>query len=393
MRIRVGMTIAALATTAAVAPIGWHASQRPHAPSERPCAPARPYQPRMLADRVPAVMDAQLTPTRDGGMLIAFASYRGSREFPDSRFTVLHVDSAACLRWKASFRGGWPITRPVVLGSDTILLASDGRRQTPVGTTMRIQTLSASTGRVLRGEALAARGAETGSDARLLTDRRGDVAVVTAVRTGIGSPTCCGSMTVKLTRRAGDSRWTRQVIDRSGGSVPATATLQDGRMAVAYPRRGRIWVRGGTVAGRLAAPIEAGRLGGNFRGAAIAIGADGTIAAAWQSGTYSRPWRLRAAVRPSKARRFSRPRQLGFAAADHLTMFEGPAPALRVDAGGNVMVGFFAPTGTVEGRERVMCAHAARDGAFARPRPSADRGPADPGAAAAMVLGGPSRRR
>jgi hypothetical protein len=149
------MTIAALATTAAVAPIGWHASQRPHAPSVRPCAPARPYEPRMLADRVPAVMDAQLTPTLDGGMLIAFASYRGSRKFPDSRFTVLHVDSGC----------------------------RDG------------------------------------------------------VRTGIGSPTCCGSMTVKLTRRAGDSRWTRQVIDRSGGSVPATATLRDGRMAVGYRDR------------------------------------------------------------------------------------------------------------------------------------------------------------
>jgi hypothetical protein len=65
----------------------------------------------MLADRVPAVMDAQLTPTLDGGMLIAFASYRGSREFPDSRFTVLHVDSAvvtACVRGSEVRRAAAP---------------------------------------------------------------------------------------------------------------------------------------------------------------------------------------------------------------------------------------------------------------------------------------------
>jgi hypothetical protein len=34
-----------------------------------------------------------------------------------------------------------------------------------------------------------------------------------------------------------------------------------------------------------------------------------------------------------------------------------------------------------------MCAKAARNGTFARPRPFAERSPADPGAAAAMVLG------
>jgi hypothetical protein len=175
------------------------------------------------------------------------------------------------------------------------------------------------------------------------------------------------------------------VIAEPGAGVPALASLADGRIVVGYARRGRYWVRTGTVAGELSAPVEVGSLGGNFRSGSVALAQDGAIAAAWQSGTYSSPWRLRAAVRPAGAIRFARARQLGFAAADRGTLYEGPAAALRV-AGGRATVAFFAPAATTSSPRRAMCALAGAAGRFGPPRQFSTHRPIDD-MGAAVVLG------
>jgi hypothetical protein len=352
-----------------------------------PCRRWGAYDSRILADRVPTLMDAKMTPTVDGGVVIAFASYRGSREFPDSRFTVLGVAASGCVRWRRSIAGGWPIAQPASAGKDAIVIASERFRPKTSTVRLGLYIVSASSGRLLRRERLRVPSATSGYQPALAGDRRGDVAAVLSLPVGLGTPTCCSDETAKLTRRALAVRFDRRIIERPGIGAPALASRPNGRMVIAYARRKHFWVRIGTVAGRLGAPIDVGRLGGNFRGGVVALAEDGTIAAAWQSGTYSRPWRLRAAVRPAGARAFALPAQLGYAAADHGTLYEGPPAALRIGHDGRITIGFFAPRRTTAGRARALCARSSATGRFAAPRPFTTDRPADPGAAAAILLG------
>jgi hypothetical protein len=253
------------------------------------------------------------------------------------------------------------------------------------GASLRIYTLSASTGRVLARDVFTQPGI-SGAAPTLLSDRGGDVAAITLAPDAPGSDHCCRPIAVKLTRHAGSRHWRRQVIlAPSTQDMPTAVARSDGRVVIGYPRRGHYWVRTGTVAGRVGAPIDAGRLGGNFRGGVLALGANGTIAAAWQSGTYSRPWRLRAALRRPEDRRFARAVQLGFAAADNGTLFEGTVAA-RIDADNGATITFNAPNRTTAGQERVMCAQSTSPGRFAQATVFDVRGLADPTGNAPIVL-------
>ncbi len=359
--------IAVVGTGAALADLRFAASPRAAGTS---CAAATPYRPKVVADRVPAIVQAHMAPTPDGGLIVAFASYDGTRRYPASRHTVLGIDASACVRWRASVRGGWPIATPAVAGRATVVVVSVAKERDRAR--LELHTLSLATGRVLRRERLPLPPGTSGTQPAVVHDRRGNVAGVGSVDDTTGR----SDRTIKVTRAARTPRWTRQLVARPGVEPPAVASLPDGRLAIAYARRGQLFVRTGTVAGRPGAPVAAGRLGGNFRSAAIAIGDDGTIAVAWQSGTYSRPWRLHVAVRPAGARRFARPAQLGYAAAENGTLFEGSSPALRIDDG-KVTIGFDAPEPDTGGRPRVMCAVSAAGGRLSRPRPFTDLRPVD----------------
>jgi hypothetical protein len=345
MTIRRALTSAAL--IAAVSAIGASPA------AAQPCEPARPGVPRTLFERVPIVMSAQMAATRDGGAVIAFSSYDGTPEFPDANFTVLALDSSGCARWRASLRGQF-LARPIQPDARSIVVASG----TISGEPLRIYTLSARTGGVLRTDVFRSLNA---IGTTLLADRRGNLAVTLA--SAGESP-----QTLKLTRRAGSTRWARQVINDSNIQAPAANARPSGEMVVGYPRRGRFLIRTGTVAGALGRPADAGPVTGNFKPSAVALGRDGSIAAVWQSVTYNAPWRLRAAVRPPGARRFSRFAQLGFGGAG--SFLGATPPAVRVGAGGRVVIGF--ATG-----EAFMCANATRAGRFGRPRRIAAGGVAD----------------
>ncbi|MEA2150931.1 MAG: hypothetical protein QOD69_2761 [Solirubrobacteraceae bacterium] len=316
------------------------------------CAPPVSGRARILLDRVPSLISAQMTPTRDGGVVLAFASYRGSPEFPGKRFTVLKLDATGCTRWRASLPGGWPLARPVQPDARSIVVGA----ATP--NALGLYTLSATTGRVLRRDLFGALVPTGGIAPTLLADARGDVAAVLAGR----APGRSGGATFRLTRRAGSVRWSRLEIARGGTGAPAAAALADGRMVVGYPRRGRFLVRGGSITGAFGAPSDAGPISRNFRASAVALGRDGTAAAVWESTTYSLPWRLRAAVRPAHGRGVARVAQLGAAQGRPGTLLAGAAPAAQVSADGRVTVGFAAPD------DRSMCATATPAGRFARPQ-------------------------
>jgi hypothetical protein len=326
------------------------------------CRALQPGRARTIVDRVPSVIQAQMTPTRDGGVVMVFASYRGTHAFPQSRFTVVGADASGCVRWRQSLAGGWPLARAIEANAGTVVVASTGNGR--YGASLRIYTLSASTGQALAHDAFSQPGI-SGAAPTLLSDRRGDVATIMLAPDAPRSDHCCRPVAVKLTRHAGTRRWQRQVIlAPSGQAMPTAVARPDGRLAIGYPRRGHYWVRTGTVAGRLGAPVDAGRLGGNFRGAVLALGANGTTAAVWQSGTYSRPWRLRVALRRLDNRPLARAVQIGFAAADNGTLFEG-AVAARIDAENRATILFNAPNRTTAGQERVMCARSTNRGRFA----------------------------
>ena len=364
------MRIHGVATTTAVAVVAALCAVTPAGAAS--CVPIEPGRSRPLLARVPVLMTAQMTATRDGGAVIAFASYRGTREFPGRNFTVLALDASGCVRWHASLPGMWPIARPVEAGAGTILVASSGPSDpsAPATEGLRLRTLAASTGRVLRRDVFRSLASSTGRPPTLLSDRRGDVAVVLAAVEPSSSPRGATPVTLKLTRRAHTTHWSRQVLAHANGQPPAAAARSDGGMAVGYPRVGRFWVRTGTVAGRLGRPVDAGPIARNPGPSAVALGPDGTVAAVWQSGAYRRVWRLRAAVRPSTATRFARFRQLGLGTR----FLAETSPAVRVGAGGEVTAGFVAPSASRGGR-RLMCAQATSAGRF--------------GAARQVALGGP----
>jgi hypothetical protein len=328
-----------------------------------PCVPGGPDVPGTLFDRVPVVASAQMMETRDGGVAIAFSSYRGSPEFPESRSTVLALSSSGCLRWRASLPGPLPIARPVQSDESSIVAAAGTfDRDGGVGP-LHVETLSASTGRVVRSNAFSSLGSATGLPPTLLGDGRGAVAMVLATFEPSGTAGRFKPVALKLTRRAHARRWRRQVIARANTRPPAAAARADGKMVVGYPRKGRFWVRTGTVAGRVGRPMDAGPVGRNFQGGAVALGRNGTVAAVWQSATYSRPWRLLAAVRPARSKRFARFAQLGFAPSSRGSFFNAGSPVVRVSADGHVTVGFAAPNKATGGRQ-VTCATATPNGQF-----------------------------
>jgi hypothetical protein len=322
----------------------------------------------MLLDRVPGVASAQMTPTRDGGVVIAFWSYRGSRGFPASRFSVLALNSSGCVRWRASLPGPWPIARPVQADASSIVVAAGSMDRGGIGP-LRIYTLSASTGRVRHSDVFPSLALATGIAPTLVGDERGDVAAVLAASEPAATRGRVRPVTLKLTRRARATRWTREVIARSNLRPPAAAARSDGTMVVGYLRRGRFWVRTGTVAGRLGTPMDAGPVDGNLQSAEVALGPNGTVAVVWESATNVGPWHLRAAVRPATSTRFARFAQLGFAPRRS----GGALPAVRVSADGRAAVGFFEAATSKQGElvgagvyatRGVMCANATPSGQF-----------------------------
>jgi len=344
------------------------------------CVPGGPGQARMLLDRVPGVASAQMAPTRDGDVVIAFWSYRGSREFPASRFTVLALNSSGCVRWRASLPGPWPIARPLQADAGSIVVAAGSVDRGGIGP-LRIYTLSAATGRVRHSDVFPSLALVTGIAPTLVGDGRGDVAAVLATNEPAATRGRVRPVTLKLTRRARATRWTREVIARSNLRPPAAAARSDGTMVAGYPRRGRFWVRTGTVAGRLGTPMDAGPVDGNLQSAEVALGPNGTVAAVWESSTNFGPWHLRAAVRPATSTRFARFAQLGFAPRRS----GGALPALHVSADGRATVGFFEAATARQGElvkagvyytRGVMCASATPAGHF--------------DAADQVVVGGPS---
>jgi hypothetical protein len=348
------------------------------------CAAAEPGHPRPLLDRVPVLMSAHMTVMRDGGVVIAFSSYRGTRDFPGRDFTVLGLDRSGCLRWRASLPGSSALARPVQAGDGSIVVASQALSGYSEG--LRLYTLAASTGRVLQRDLFASLASTTGAAPTLVSDRRGDVAAVLSTRGASQSPRRASPVTLTLTRRAHATRWSRQVIARSNTQPPAAMARRDGTMVVGYPRGGRFLVRTGTVAGRLGAPADAGPVTSNFRGAGIALGQDGTIATLWQSATHSSPWRLRAAVRPATGRAFAPFAELGFDSGRG-GFFGGAAPAVRVGASGRVTVAFTAPSTTTPRGERTMCATATPAGRFGPARQIALGAPPNLPDQAAMIFG------
>jgi hypothetical protein len=385
---RRGVTIAAAVFVAAMC--GTSSSQAAKASAAdgatrtgSPCAPAQPGRPKILLERVPQLMSARMTAARDGGAVIAFSSFRGSREFRRANFSVLAVDSSGCVRWRASLPGPWPIASPVQPNPNSIVVASawlDLGDRIPGG--LRIYTLSAATGRVLHRDVFPSLSSVTGFAPTLLSDRRGDVAAVLATNEPSGPPRGSTPVTLKLTRRAHATRWSRQVIARSNTRPPAAVARPNGKTVVGYPRRGRFWVHTGTVAGRLGPPMDAGPVSSNFQGAAVALGQNGTIGAVWQSASSSDPWRLRAAVRPARGKRFARFAQLGLATS----FFADGSPVVHVSADGQVTAGSAAPNGTPGGRG-VICANATPAGQFGPAHQVAAGGPFNPLDQAAMIFG------
>ena len=260
--------------------------------------------------------------------MLAFSSYRGSAEFPASRFTVMALDASGCERWRVSLRGDDPLSAPVQPDAATIVIGSATVVPRGGAGALTLHTLSATTGRVLRRDVFAALPLVTGIAPTLLASRRGDVAAVLATRAPGGS----AGVTVRLSRRAGATRWERHEIARGSTSAPAAAVRPDGRMVVGYPRRGRFVVRAGPLTGRLGAAADAGPVSANFRTAAVALGADGTAAAVWESTTYSLPWRLRAAVRPAGRARFARYAELGAARGSSRHAADRSRPRSRASA-------------------------------------------------------------
>src|SRR6266540_977650 len=126
MNARVGLTIAIalLVAEACGVTLTGAPSARATKAGMAPCVPAGPDVPGTLFDRVPVVASAQMLETRDGGVAIAFSSYRGSPEFPESRSTVLALSSSGCLRWRASLPGPLPIARPVQSDESSIVAAA-----------------------------------------------------------------------------------------------------------------------------------------------------------------------------------------------------------------------------------------------------------------------------
>lgn len=346
--------------TAAICAAGATLATAAAAPAAPACPPPAPGGSRTLLDAVPRVVATRLAPLPGGGMVLAFSSYRGSREFPGTRVTVLALDARGCRRWRASLRGGWPIARPVAPRGGSVVLATSA---TSGGTgSLALTTLSAATGRVLRRDLFASLPLTNGIAPTLLSDRRGDVMAVFATSERI-SRSRSRPVMVLLSRRAGRSGWVRRVVARNNSSAPAAAARSDGAVVVAYPRRGRLRVRRGSMTGRLGRSADAGPVTSNFRSADLALGADGTVAAVWESTTYSAPWRLRAAVRAPKARRFARSVALGVLPGVPGTLLT-PAPArVRVGATGRVTVGYAVPDGT-RGEQRAMCVTAGSSGRF-----------------------------
>jgi len=357
VRIQTGVTMTAAilvaVTSGAILGEQAHADGAERAPS---CVPAQPGRPGVLLDRVPELLSAQMAAVGDGGVVIAFKPFRGSSEFPHARFTVLALDASGCVRWRRSLTGFWSLAGPVQAGPGSIVVAANTPNDARGGDQLRVYTLSSATGRVLRRDAFSSATAKLDA-LRLVGDRRGNVAVVhpTSLRIG-GSP-----VTVKLARRAGSTRWRRQVIARGNTQAPAVAARADGRMVVGYPSGGRFRVRTGTVAGRLGAPVDAGPVQ-RFQGSAIALGQDGTVAAAWHS-----PLHLHIAVRPRAAMRFSRPTR--FAADDGGNLFDGK-PAADIAPDGRVTVGFDVVDAA--NTRHLRCTSAGPGGRFTDPRRVAD---------------------
>ena len=345
-----------IAGTALAVALGAGSAAQAAAPS---CPPVAPGTPRTLFEQVPSLIASHMTPTRDGGVVVAFASYRGSKAFPGARITVLALDAAGCTRWRASLPGGWPLARPVVAGAGSIVIGATARRSSK----LTLTTLSASTGRVLRDDPVDAAAVAAGIAPTLLADRRGDVTALLATAQPTGRPGRTERVTVRLTRRAGATRWSRTIVARGNSAAPPAALRPDGRLVVGYPRRGRFWVRLGTVAGSLGAPIDAGPVTANFRRADVAIGDDGTVGVVWESTTYSRPWRLRAAVIRRGRLAPAGSAVIGAHPARAGTLESPPAAAVHAGPGGRVTIGF----GTPDAGRPIMCVTAGPDGRFASP--------------------------
>jgi hypothetical protein len=365
-----------IAGSALVATLFAAGGGRAAAPS---CTSVASGTPRTLLDRVPSLVASQITPTRDRGVVIAFASYRGSKEFPGARFTVLALDASGCTRWRVSLPGGWPLARPVVPDARSIVVGATARPSAALALT----TLSAATGRVLRKDVPTSVPINAGIAPTLLADRHGDVTALFASAQPTGRPGRFEPVTLRLTRRAGAARWERTVLSRGSSAAPSAALRQDGRLVVGYPRRRRFWVRIGPVSGRLGAPIDAGPITENFRSSAVALGAGGTVAAVWEATTYSRPWRLRAAVLPAGSRRFARAAVIGAHPAEPGTLQTPPAAAVHVGRDGRVRVGF----GTPNLGQRIMCVTATRSGRFASPKEVAGSTQDGSNALAGMLFG------
>src|SRR3954453_6997674 len=148
MKARAGMTSAAavLVAAACAASLGQAAVASGARAGPRSCVPAEPGKATVLLDHVPGLASAPMTATPDGGAVIAFWSYEGSRGLPRSRFTVLSLNSSGCVRWRASLPGPWPIALPLQADAKSIVVASGTMGTGP----LRVYTLSAATGRVLR---------------------------------------------------------------------------------------------------------------------------------------------------------------------------------------------------------------------------------------------------
>jgi hypothetical protein len=309
-------------------------------------------------------MSANMAPTRDGGAVISFALFRTSRTFPRNRFAVVALDRAGCVLWRASLPGGWPISRPVQASDGSIVAASAGLDEPGAAGGVRVYTLSASTGRVLQRTAFPTRTTLAGRAPALIAGPHGAVGVLAGgVVRGAGGT--FHLTTVMLLRRGRATGWSRRTLD-GGSAAVATAARADGRLVIAFARRGRLLVRTATLAGAVGPLLDAGPLGGNFRSAAVALNPDGAIAAAWQSSTYGAPWRVRAAVRPARAARFARFRQIGFTPGRGGTLYESSRPGVRLDARGRATVGFellAPPAGP-----RTLCAGAPESGRFGTAR-------------------------
>jgi hypothetical protein len=352
----------AVAIAIAVPAVG--ATSAKSAPPTNPCAGDRPGLAATLFDRVPQLMSTRMSPTRDGGAVIAFALFRSSADFPRNRFFVTRLDARGCVRWRVALPGGWPIARPVQASDGSVVAASAADNEPGAAGGLRVYSLSDATGRVLWRSAFSPATTLAGMAPTLIPGQRGELGVVTGGLKTDRRGTFRLS-TILLARRPGTARWSRHVIDRGRAPV-AVAARPDGRIVVAVVRARQLWVRAATLGGAAGPAVAAGPLGGNYRSAALALGANGAVAAAWQSSTYGTPWRVRASVRRAGARRFGRFAQIGFTPGVANTLFESSPPGVRLDARGRASVGFelLAPPGG----PRTLCATATAAGRFAAAR-------------------------